>query len=267
MGFRSTWIAVPTDNADRALAATRLTAAGESDILETGWWLVELGDWSIVVGSGWDYMERITEEQARSLATPGEAYFWFADDSSMTAQMRLFRDGEEVWSLEHHEGAPTLRGDAPAAATEALAEQRAEAHAPDASANVDYLYEAAHIAGQRIVGFRHDEDPDGTLRELVPADVPKRIERCGPIDVEIIELPGMDTHVVLRARRKANITRIIERQFDRDGELRGVIEREGFQLARGAEERLYVHSPFAPIHFTIELSGLLGARTHDVQIR
>ena len=268
MGFRSTWIAVPRSETERALAVTGLAAAGESDTFETGWWLVELGEWTVIVGSGWDYMGRLTEEQTRALATPGEAIFWYADDSSMTAQMAQFRAGELAWSLAHHEGKPVITGDTPTIVSEAVAQQRSKQVGPDAQPNVDYLYEAAHIAGERIVGFRHDDVQlaSATLRELVPSDAAKRVEQCGPIDVEIIELPGMDTHVVIRARRRAQVERIVERQFDRDGDLRVVIEVEGFELRRGEEHRVNVCSPFPRIDFTVELKGLLGTKAHDVRV-
>ncbi len=75
---------------EAALAATdlRLTQS-ESDMLETGWWVLRVGDWFVVVESGWDHIDRVRESHAAELSShdDDEVIFWTANDSSMAARM------------------------------------------------------------------------------------------------------------------------------------------------------------------------------------
>lgn len=186
MGFRSKWLAVPHIGRTAALEATGLVLKGtQSKFLETGWYGLTLREHFIVVGSGWDHQGRITEAQALRLSNLGETFFWSADDTTMCSYMSAQLEGVARWSFTHDdEHAARIIGSAPEAVLTAVREQQAKHRE-----GVDYVYEAAHVAGERLTGFRHDwvDAPEGVQFEVLRAveAPPPEVQRKGPFAVHL----------------------------------------------------------------------------------
>ncbi len=245
MGFRSKWIAVPAALKAKALEAAKLVASGKTvRLLETGWYGLQVGGRYVVIGSGWDYMDRMSEGQARALSSAGEAYFWAADDTTMCSRMSAHRDGALVWAFTHTEETPVeLEGAVPDEVRGIVVRQQERQKEAGGEYSVDYVYDAAHLAGLELLGFRHDavDAPAGTSFEVLRAvDAPPPVvQRNGPLALHL-EASRDGTSAELEARESIEVSRILVLSFE-DGELSGVSEHAGRALAAG--ERISLWCP------------------------
>lgn len=244
MGFRSTWIADPVAAREQALAATGLVTRGKTtQSLETGWYGLRVGSHYLVIGSGWDYRDRLTEAQAITLSAHGESFFWAADDTTMCSYMAAHRDGALVWAFTHDEEDPAkLDGAVPDEVRAIVAEQQVRQRQEQRGEySVDYVYDAAHRSGLRLVGFRHDDfdAPEGTSFEvLVPVDAPPPHEqRKGPLMVRL-ELGRDGTAAEVEALSAIEVRHFRVLSFT-DGELAGVVEHAGRALRPGERVGLW----------------------------
>ncbi len=167
MGFRSTWIAVQRARRDSALKRFALREGEPVDMVETGLYGLSVGDWYVVIGSGSDHLGLLAPDDAKALSGDSGALFWFADDGLMQSHLSAYREGTCSWSLDSENAAARIEGAAPEIVMQTLRAQRSLQEA-EADPGVDSVYEVAHLVGQALVGFRHDEDaPEGAeLREL-----------------------------------------------------------------------------------------------------
>ncbi|MCB9653761.1 MAG: hypothetical protein H6729_06485 [Deltaproteobacteria bacterium] len=261
MGYRSSWIAVRKNTAQAALREAELRSTGKwADCLDTGWYAIELSEWYVVIGSGWDYMERLTLAQAKELSGGGRSIFWSADDSSMDARMVEFRDREIVWSLHHEDMTLTVNGEPPEVVHQIVhqvrsaCEDQRDAEADDA----DDCYEVAHMVGKSIVGFRHDElDLPQGLQFIVlrPQDEPEPvrvIEAHDPFAVEFITDHEGVAEVNIEAIKSVHVERFLVLTFGGD-QLQGASEHEGGLLAVGDRRQFWLHGPESSI--IIAISG------------
>jgi hypothetical protein len=162
MGYRSRWMAVKKGNLALLLQAVGLRIESESlgPVYDPGHYAVNLPDgWLVVIGDGWDALETVQPAHARALSAGTEALHFYSDDTPMCASLRAYRDGREVWSLEHDGSirphATTVKGTPPSLVAEVMARLR-EKQEESGNDDVDYLYEAAPETALALVGFRHD---------------------------------------------------------------------------------------------------------------
>lgn len=165
MGYRSRWIAIQSSmDLAEVLRATGLVRTGEVDReLEVGLWMIERRGWAIIIGSGWDYMDLVDERMASNLAALGPTLRFYADDTPMRSSLTFVEHGAEVWAFEHANMQSQLRGSLPRQVRTAF-ESQVELQARDPDEDVDYVYDTAHLAGEALTGFRHEEyePPEGT---------------------------------------------------------------------------------------------------------
>lgn len=214
-------------------------------MLDTGWYGLQVGGHYLVIGSGWDYLDRLSEAQAIALSAHGDAYFWSADDTTMCSRMAAHRDGALVWAFTHDEETPVkLEGAVPEVVKGMVAAQQ-ERQKKEAGGeySVDYVYDAAHLAGLELLGFRHDavDAPAGTSFEVLRAveAPPPVVQRKGPLSLQL-EASRDGSSAELEAREAIEVTRILVLSFA-DGELSGVSEHAGRALAAG--ERIGLWCP------------------------
>lgn len=267
MGFRSSWIAVEKNAAEMALKKTELRATDNvGEELDTGWWGLSLNDWFVVIGSGWDHMERVTEQQAKELSLHSRSLFWTADDSEMCARMVEYRDGEMLWSLEHADGNPIVTGDAPALLREVLRQQQEMQQAE--SDMVDHLYGVAHLVGVGMVGFRHDEsEPPAGSKFIVlrPHDEPEPVrvvKKQGVFRVEFMTDHHGASEVNIEATEAVHVEQFLTLTFQ-DDELQGVIAHAGGQMAPGDRRQFWLSGPNTQM--TIVTSEQSGSESIEIK--
>lgn len=163
MGYRCGWLAVKNRDLDQVLPTIGLTKEIESHeaIYDPGHYAVTMpGGWLVVIGDGSDAMHTVEPSHARTLSQGTEALHFMCNDTSMGAVLTAFRDGKELWSLEHDgsngPGTPVVTGQAPPLVAQVIARCEAEQQAAG-KRNVDYLYDAAPEIGRELTGFRHDQ--------------------------------------------------------------------------------------------------------------
>lgn len=146
------------------LARLRFQIVGElvEEVYDTGLYALEVDDWLVVIGDGWDHWNEVKRAQAAKLSEGGEVYYLYTDDSAMAFELARFDGGSEAWSIAYdgRDGVtdPTFTGSVPWAARALLGVlEKAQAVAGGPKAEVDHIYELAPAYGMQVVGFRHDE--------------------------------------------------------------------------------------------------------------
>lgn len=154
MGYRCRWLA--TRNRDRAevLAALGFVVETElnEEIYDPGLYAAMIGDWYVVFGDGWDYMDLVTRQAAAKLSSRGEVLYVYTDGTPMKSEVTAFVDGQIRWSFVYDDTAST-EGALPAEAKALIA---AAERAQKAEADVDHVYDVPAQLGLALVGFRHD---------------------------------------------------------------------------------------------------------------
>lgn len=164
MGYRCRWLAIR--GRDRASVLRqldyKLVAELVEEVYDTGLYALEIDDWVIVIGDGFDYMNDVKRTRARKLSEGGEVVYLYTDDSAMAFELALFRGGQEVWAVAYDAGdgvtTPTIEGPFPHEGRVLLARlEKEQAKAGGPKAGVDHIYELAPRYAEQLVGFRHDE--------------------------------------------------------------------------------------------------------------
>ena len=164
MGYRCRWLATQGRDRDEVLARLKLKVIAEIDepVYDTGLYALEVDDWLVVIGDGFDHMSEVKRAQAAKLSEGGDVVFLYTDDSAMAFELVVFRGGTELWAVAYDGGdgvtTPAFEGKVPLevrAWHARLEKQQAEAGGP--KAGVDHIYELAAAYGEKLVGFRHDE--------------------------------------------------------------------------------------------------------------
>lgn len=164
MGFRCRWLA--TRGRDREAVLRRLKFKVIAEIAEpvydTGLFALEVDDWLVVIGDGFDHMGEVKRAQAAKLSDEGDVLYMYTDDAAMAFELAMFSGGKELWAIAYDGGdgvtTPTLEGAVPSDARALLARlEKEQAKAGGPKAEVDHIYDLAPTYGQAVVGFRHDE--------------------------------------------------------------------------------------------------------------
>lgn len=239
MGFRSRWVATRGGSKPDLIALVGLKDSGErSDLLDPGWWGLEVGDWFVVVGYGSDHLSRLEERHALAASKQGEAVFWEADDATLRARMATYADGRQVWTLQHDERITQTTGAVP---EEALATLDALRSRQERETNgVDRVYEAAHIAGERLVGFRHDlcyptEPVLWCLRPVEEPDTHRTESRKGPFIVRTTRRFHDESEISLELVKRTTVLAVCALTLD-NGVVKTVIEHHARGLTVGVPQ-------------------------------
>lgn len=164
MGYRCRWLA--TRGRDRETVLRRLGYKVIAEIVEevydTGLYALEIDDWLIVIGDGWDHMDQVKRAQARKLSDEGDVVYFYTDDSAMAFELAMFVGGAEHWAIAYDGSdgvtSPALEGQIPFDMRALLARlESAQAKAGGPKADVDHIYDLAPTYAEQLVGFRHDE--------------------------------------------------------------------------------------------------------------
>lgn len=139
----------------------RVQAECNEAVYDPGLFAVALpNEWVVVFGDGSDELGTMQPEHGRAQSVGTEAVFFTCNDSSMCAAIRGYRDGEELWSLQHDgsQGPPSvaLAGNPPSIVKETLARLQDEQR-QSGEDDVDHVYDASPQIGLALTGFRHDE--------------------------------------------------------------------------------------------------------------
>ena len=165
MGYSASWIAtrgMPAGEVQRLLGiralakgeplpATTCTAAQ----LENGWHVVFFSD-------GCETVDRCAKAL---IASAPEAITCFVEEHVMASGAAAWRDGKEVWSVDHESEKGIFHLDIKGMPPEALAgiasSSRAEQEAEGGeSADVDLTFDVPVALVESLIGFRHDGDVD-----------------------------------------------------------------------------------------------------------
>ena len=164
MGFRCRWLATRNRDRDAVLADLRFKIVAElvEEVYDTGLYALEVEDWLVVIGDGFDHMDKVKRAAAAKLSGGGEVVYLFTDDSAMAFELAMFGGGNELWSVAYdgRDGvtAPTFEGAVPWNVRTLLAKlEKEQAKAGGPKAEVDHIYELAPAFAAELVGFRHDE--------------------------------------------------------------------------------------------------------------
>lgn len=151
------------DRAD-VLARMKFEIAEEliEEVYDTGLYALEVEDWLVVIGDGWDFMELVPRRLAAKLSNGGEVIFFYTDDTPMKAELTSFADGKVQWSItydgEDGVSQPAIEGKLPGVSTRVIAAaEKAQRGAGGPKAGVDHIYEITAELGLALVGFRHDQ--------------------------------------------------------------------------------------------------------------
>lgn len=163
MGFRCRWIATRNRDRDDVLANLRFKVVAEivEEVYDTGLYALEVDDWMVVIGDGFDYMDKVKRAAAAKLSDGGDVLFFFTEDSSMAFELAMFGGGKALWSIAYdgRDGVttPTFEGAVPWNVRTLLAKlDKEQAKAGGPKAEVDHIYELAPSYAAEVVGFRHD---------------------------------------------------------------------------------------------------------------
>lgn len=285
MGFRSTWLGVRGLELGRVLEVLDWEPTGaEEGLMETGLWAVRRGAWVVVCASGWEYMTLLAEEHGASLSKEAPALFWQGDDSSMVSSLVAYESGQETWSLfydgQNGVSSPEVSEGEPEAVRLAVAQQ--QELQDDAESDVDYLYESAHVAGDLLTGFRHDEGepPDGEplylqLRPRTDPPGAKRSFRTLECSTRVagvtLRVSGSDAYG-LRATltSEAAVEEVTLRQVDRNAEggIASIREfAEGLTLAQGESKSWWAAREGAGTTWMLSVAGKAGEVSFEDQAK
>ncbi len=164
MGFRCRWLATRNRDRDDVLGRLRFKVVGElvEEVYDSGLYALEVDDWLVVIGDGFDHMDKVKRAAAAKLSDGGDVLYLFTDDAAMAFELAMFGDGAERWSItyEGRDGvtAPSFQGAIPWRVRTLLAKlEKEQAKAGGPKADVDHIYELAPTYAMEVVGFRHDE--------------------------------------------------------------------------------------------------------------
>ncbi len=164
MGFHCRWLAARNRDRDEALAHLRFKIVGElvEEVYDTGLYALEVDDWLVVIGDGFDHMDKVKRAGAASLSEGGDVLYLFTDDTAMAFELAMFSGGGERWSVAYdgRDGVtePTFDGAVPWDVRTLHAKlEKAQARAGGPKAEVDHIYGLAPAYAMTVVGFRHDE--------------------------------------------------------------------------------------------------------------
>lgn len=164
MGFRCRWLATRGRDRDEVLARLRFKVVAElvEEVYDTGLYALEVDAWLVVIGDGFDHLDKVKRAEAARLSDGGDVLYFATDDTAMTFELVLFRGGAERWSIAYDGGdgvvTPTFAGAVPWGARTLLgALEKEQAKAGGPKAGVDHIYELAPRYAMELVGFRHDE--------------------------------------------------------------------------------------------------------------
>jgi hypothetical protein len=164
MGYRCRWLA--TCGRERVEVLRRLGYQVTEEIIEevfdTGLYALEIEDWLIVIGDGFDYMNDVKRQHAKKLSDEGDVLYLYTDDSAMAFEIAKFREGKELWAIAYDGSdgvtAPAIEGEMPFDIRVLLARLEGEqAKSGGPKSGVDHIYDLAPTYGKQLVGFRHDE--------------------------------------------------------------------------------------------------------------
>ena len=164
MGFRCRWLATRGRDRDEVLGRLQFRVIDEiiEPVYDTGLYALEVDDWLVVIGDGFDHMPKVKRAQAAKLSDTGDVVYFYTDDSAMAFELAMFTGGKELWAVAYDGSdgvvAPTFEGEVPHAARVLLARlEKEQAKAGGPKAEVDHIYGLAPAFGEQLVGFRHDE--------------------------------------------------------------------------------------------------------------
>ena len=164
MGYHCRWLATRGRDRDEVLGRLKLKIIEErvEEVYDTGLYALEVEDWLVVVGDGFDYMASVKRADAAALSTDGDVIYLSTDDTLMAFEIAKFREGKQQWSVTYDgkDGVtdPTFEGEVPWAVRVLHAQlEKAQSKAGGPKADVDHIYELAPKYGMEVVGFRHDE--------------------------------------------------------------------------------------------------------------
>lgn len=164
MGFRCRWLATRGRDRDDVLARLRFKVVAEivEEVYDTGLYALEVDDWLVVIGDGFDHMDKVKRAEAAKLSEGGDVLFLYTDDAAMTFELVMFNGRKELWSIAYDGSdgvtAPVFAGTVPWGARTLLGRlEKEQARAGGPKAEVDHIYELAPTYAMELVGFRHDE--------------------------------------------------------------------------------------------------------------
>jgi hypothetical protein len=164
MGFRCRWLAVKGRDREAVLRRLKFVAIAEieEEVYDTGFYAVEVEDWLVVIGDGWDYMNEVKRAHAATLSDEGDVVYLYTDDSAMAFELAMFSGGKALWSITYDGSdgvtAPTMEGAVPWDARVLLARlEKEQTKSGGPKADVDHIYDLAPTFAKTLVGFRHDE--------------------------------------------------------------------------------------------------------------
>lgn len=164
MGFRCRWLATRNRTRDDVLGRLRFKVVAElvEEVYDPGLYALEVDDWLVVIGDGFEHMDKVKRAAAARLSDGGDVLYLFTDDAAMAFELAMFGGGSELWSITYdgRDGvmAPTFQGAVPWRARTLLAKlEKEQARAGGPKADVDHIYGLAPAYAMEVVGFRHDE--------------------------------------------------------------------------------------------------------------
>lgn len=164
MGFRCRWLATKGRERDEVLERLKFKIVGElvEEVYDTGLYALEVNDWLVVIGDGFDHFDKVRRAEAAKLSDAGEVLYLYTDDAAMAFELAMFRERAEVWAVAYDgsDGVtdPEIAGTVPwrlRALIGQLEKEQAKAGGP--KADVDHIYELAPTYAREVVGFRHDQ--------------------------------------------------------------------------------------------------------------
>ncbi len=164
MGFRCRWLATKNRDRDEVLEQLRFKVMAElvEEVYDTGLYALEVDDWLVVIGDGFDHMDKVKRAAAAKLSVGGEVLYLYTEDSTMAFELAMFAEGKERWSVAYdgRDGVttPTFQGAVPWDMRVLLARlEKQQSKAGGPKADVDHIYELAPLYAVELVGFRHDQ--------------------------------------------------------------------------------------------------------------
>lgn len=164
MGFRCRWLATRGRERDDVLGRLKFKVVGElvEEVYDRGLYALEVGDWLVVIGDGFDHVAEVKRAEAARLSEGSDVVFLSMDDAAMTFELALFSTGSELWSITYDGSdgvtAPNFAGAVPWGARTLLGRlEKEQAKAGGPKAEVDHIYGLAPTYAMELVGFRHDE--------------------------------------------------------------------------------------------------------------
>lgn len=164
MGFRCRWLATRGRDHTDVLDRLKFKVVGElvEAVYDTGLYALEVDDWLVVIGDGFDHRDKVKRAEAAKLSEGGDVLYLYTDDAAMAFELAMFRERKELWSIAYDGAdgvtAPSFEGAVPWGARTLLAKlEKEQAKAGGPKAGVDHIYELAPTYALEVVGFRHDE--------------------------------------------------------------------------------------------------------------